>query len=317
MLRSWIIANALLLLAREPNAAAEDVDVSGTIAAGYEVDDNPEPEAEAEVELETERHGGLRGVIQVEGRYFQGHVFVEDAYLDHKISERLRLQLGVNKKRLGLEYEQGRRERLTPERSLVYQRLEELGIVGRQLNLRVLTEPREDLEVDVTAGTGGNRDVNALVHVGGRAGNLGLGVWGLVELRRVDHGYMTIWASAASMWIHTPRYRAELELLSGIEPVETELERLVGASRRVRFVGSKAEVAVRLPVSSALVIEPLVQSSAIARDAGDLGASTLQLLGGVNLRHGRAVLALAIDVVSESGRAPQGLRFHGQARLHF
>ena len=137
---------------------------------------------------------GTRVVVKLEARYFRDDVALEDAYVDHKVSDRLRLQLGVNKKRFGMEYEQSRRERLTPERSFFYRKLEELGIVGRQLNLRLLTEPIDGLLVDVTAGTSGSRDGNALVRVARQHDSFGYGYWGLFEQRRVDKHYITVWA---------------------------------------------------------------------------------------------------------------------------
>ena len=318
-----LAAATLLSLAPERAALAEKVKLSGTLATGYETDDEPEPEAEAEVRFKTRRTRGARAVFKLEARYFKSDVALEDAYIDYKGSERLRFQLGVNKKRLGLEYQQGRAERLTPERSLLYQRLEGLGIVGRQLNLRVLTELDSQASIELTAGTTGNRDANVLVHVAKQMGPLGVGTWGLLERRRIDRGYLTIWANAVSAWYISPRYRLVLELFAGIDPIETELERLVGDGRRVRFAGAKTEIAVRLPLRAGIDVEPLVQSSLVVLDTAAPEANALQLSGGANLRYGRAVLALIAGYRSEAERTPphsrslSGPHVHVQARFHF
>lgn len=114
------------------------VQVDGVVKSSYEIGDRvgPEAEIEIEIEIESKRVEKTRAVVKIEGRYFREALFMEDGYLDHKVSKRLKFQLGINKKRLGMEYEQSSRARLTPNRSFIYQELEERGLVGRQLNFR-------------------------------------------------------------------------------------------------------------------------------------------------------------------------------------
>lgn len=184
-----------------PALAKPRVGVSGVVASSFEARSRTGPELEAELRFKTKRVQGLRAVVKFEGQYFRDSVELEDGYLDYKYDESLRIQLGVNKKRVGLEYEQGRRRRVSPERSFLYQKLETIGVVGRQLNLRVLTKPRRGLVVDGTLGTNGSRDLNALIHIAQSHGALGYGTWGLLERHRVDKGHLAVWAQAASVGI--------------------------------------------------------------------------------------------------------------------
>lgn len=304
MRRGSIVLGAAVAVAVPGTVNADGpVRFSGVVASSYEARARTGPEADVEIRLKTRRVDGVRAVAKIEARYFRDSVELEDGYLDYRLSDRLKIQLGLNKKRLGLEYEQSRRERVAPERSEVYQKLEVLGIVGRQLNLRVVGQPRPDVEVAAAVGTNGSRDVNATVHARRSHGPLGYGAWGLVEAHRVDKGYILVWAQVASVWLMNQRSRVVLEVLAGVDSERTSLTRMVGTTRRTHFAAPKLELARRFGVAHRVAVEPFVQAAWIVHDVGDTGDNTVQVVGGLNTHVRGIVLAVTATFLNEADRA--------------
>ena len=314
---------AIALFVPTNSVADTPLRISGVVKSSYEIRDRIGPEAQAELRIRTKRIQQTRATLKLEGRYFRDSLVVEDAYVDHKANKHLRFQLGVNKKKLGLEYEQSQRDRLTPTRSAFYQKLEQLGIVGRQMNLRARTKPTKHSRLDVTVGTDGSRNANLLVYVARERSNLGYGFWGLMERHRVNKGYLFIWAHAASLWYISDQYRGIVELLGGIDSFETELRRTLGADRRVYFLGPKFELATTIQASKRLKLEPHLQSSVMFHDLRNTRYNTLQILVGMNLYFRAIVVSLNGEYLGESerqsphARTAQWPNFYVEAKHYF
>jgi len=288
-----------------------------------------EPEAEVQVKLKTKRRAGTRAFVKIEGRYYDRDLYLKDAYIDHAASSRLRLRLGIDKKTLGLEYQESSGERLTLHRSHVYQQLETLGLAGRQLELRVLTRPdrgKSGFYLDLTLGMDGSRNQNALASLRRREGPFGWGAWGLVERHRIEHTYLPVWAVVCSSWIDTGAIRVATELFAGVDPLSTEFERTLGDGHTVAFYGPRGELALRFALSERWKLEPFVQGSLLARDAREPGAGhQAQALVGLNLRSKRLVFRTSAELVTErssvAGEPTESLqrsaRYHASAALAF
>jgi len=291
--------------------------------------DEAAPEAEVQVRLKTKRRARTRAVLKVEGRYYDRDIVIKDAYLDHAVSRGLRLRLGIDKKTLGLEYQESSRERLTLHRSHVYQRLETLGLAGRQLEFRVLTRPdggRDGLYADFSVGMDGSRDQNALASLRYRLGPFGWGSWGLLERHRIEHTYLPVWAFVSSWWVETSAIRVATELFAGVDALSTEFERMLGDGHTVAFYGPRGEVALRFPLSERWSLEPFLQGSLLARDAREPSAGyQAQGLLGLNLRSKRLVFRTNAEIVAEgggsAGESDESLqrraRYHASAAFSF
>lgn len=288
-----------------------------------------EPEAEVQVKLKTRRRAGTRAVVKVEGRYYDRDLFVKDAYIDHAVGEWLRLRLGIDKKTLGLEYQESSDDRLTLHRTHVYQELEDLGLVGRQLQFRVLTRPESGtsgLYADLSFGMDGSRNQNAVGSLRYRVGPFGWGAWGLAERHRIEHTYLPVWALVCSSWVDTGAVRVATELFAGVDAASTEFEQTYGDDHTVVFYGPRAEFALRLPLTGRWSLEPFVQGSLLARDAEQISAGyQAQALAGLNLRSKRLVFRTHAELVAERGASAadpeeslqRRARYHASAALSF
>lgn len=287
-----------------------------------------EPEAEVQVRLKSERRARTRAVLKVEGRYYDRYLDIKDAYLDHALDRGMYLRLGIDKKVLGLEYQESSRKRLTLHRSHVYQMLETLGLAGRQLEFRLLTRPaqRVGLYADISVGIDGSRNQNALGSLRYRAGPFGWGAWGLVERHRIEHTYLPVWALVSSWWVESGAVRVATELFAGVDALATEFERIVGDGHTVAFYGPRGELALRFALSERWNLEPFVQGSLLARDARDPEAGyQAQGLAGLNLRSKRLVFRTNAELVAEHGGSTSGAseslqrraRYHASAAFTF
>jgi len=280
-----------------------------------------EPEAEVQVRLKTKRRARTRAVIKVEGRYYDRYVSIKDAYLDHAIDDALHLRLGIDKKVLGLEYQESSRKRLTLHRSHVYEMLESLGLAGRQLEFRLLTRPdsgRDGLFADFSVGMDGSRNQNALASLRYRLGPFGWGSWGLLERHRIEHTYLPVWALVSSWWVESGFIRVATELFAGVDAFATEFERTLGDGHTVAFYGPRGEVALRFALSERWNLEPFVQGSLLTRDAREPEAGyQAQGLMGLNLRSKRLTFRTNVEVVAERGSSTSEANESPQRRANY
>jgi len=287
------------------------------------------PEAEVQVKLKTKRRARTRAVVKVEGRYYERTLSIMDAYLDHAVNPGLHLRLGIDKKTLGLEYQESSSRRLTLHRSHVYQELETLGLAGRQLELRVLTRPdsgQSGFYADLTLGMDGSRNQNALGSLRYRWGSFGWGSWGLIERHRIEHTYLPVWAAVCSSWIDTGSIRVATEFFAGVDAFATEFERTLGDAHTVVFYGPRGEFALRFALTEQWSLEPFVQGSLLARDAREPSRGhQAQGLLGLNLRSKRLVFRTNAELVAERSTTDDELdeslarraRYHASAALSF
>ncbi len=303
---SWSIRvlPAVVLAGLIPRVAeATRVDGEVRLYAERESGTPTQPEAEVQLALRTKRIAGTRAIVKLEGHYYAQDCYIKDAYLDHRLNQTLSLRLGVDKKTLGLEYQLGNRQRLTLHRSNLYQTLESLALVGRQLELRLLRKPErggDGLHADVGLGMDGSRNENALGSLRIQTSQVGFGAWSLLEHHRVDASYLWIWAFAASAWVDSRWVRVATELFSGVDAGATEFEREAGDGHRVVFYGPRSEVAVHLPLSRQWAFEPFVQGALLAHDAKRPSSGYRSVgLAGLNLRSKELVLRSNIEQVHE------------------
>ncbi len=324
-----LVLIALATLLAPANAGADQVGGVVRLFVEKPGTSEAEPEAEVQVKLKTKRRAGTRAFVKVEGRYYERDLRLKDAYIDHKVDDGLRLRLGIDKKTLGLEYQESSDERLTLHRSHAYQFLETLGLAGRQLELRVLTRPERGTSgvyADFTLGMDGSRNQNALVSLRHRVGPFGWGGWGLAERRRIEHTYLPVLAGVGSLWIDIGAFRVATELFAGVDPLSTEFERTHGDGHTVAFYGPRGELAARLGLSERWQLEPFLQGSLLARDAQEPSAGhQAQALLGLNLRSKRLVFRTSAELVAEqssvAGEPTESLqrraRYHASAALSF
>ena len=251
-------------------------------------------DVEAKLTLKTPRYKGTRAVIAVEGKYYRQVVYFEDLYIDHKFNDRIQLTAGISKKVLGLEYENSSRYRATIHRSPVYQQMEKVGVVGRQLNfkLNVRSKKHDGFRLSCALGADGTRDVNLLFSLQKPLGVLGVGTWLLLEAHKVNSYYDPLYFQTFALWSDLEYLRISLELFAGNNSNETEYNEIFGDNRTVFMGGAKFETLTRFRFTKVVTLSPVFQTSFWASDLDHYLNNTLQFLLGARLQVRRISISL-------------------------
>lgn len=300
--RTWRFALVFCLVpawsarAQEESSAKPDkekdktgVKIEGRVSVGFESEEfrNGRSYYDAEIEFETKRKQGTRAVTSFRAKSKDTAVVLEDAYIDHKIEDGESLYVGQTKKRLGLEYHKKDSERLTIERSPVYQKLEEFAFVGREMTIRWEQEP--DLKAgergyQASVGYSESIDANVILHTEQpfSGGDFSAGAWLLLQSDRIDAGRQLVYATILSLWTNLDDHRFQFELVGGKDPFMSEYERAFGDGKPVHFAAAKAQYGLGIKTAADNLLEPLVQTSVVTHDLETPGYNTIQLLIGFN-----------------------------------
>lgn len=280
----------------------------------------------AKIELDTKRLAGMKAHVEAEGSAIKREVSFEDVYIDYRFSKKLKATLGYSKKILGLEYETGKKKRLAIHRSPFYKKMESLGLVGRQINLRFNLKLNKQKKTGtfLSGALGGDnsRDYNGQLSLLHKNKYWGCGLWSLVESHRIDGKSIWVFAETASVWHQSERTRMAFELFHGVDAVRTEYQQYLGSDRTVHFMGPKIDLAVHFKLKNDLVVSPVIQSSLIFDDVQDPQENTLHALIGIHLKWNNLVAAFnaetyGVNDVNASNRRFRRKSYYGQVVYYF
>lgn len=277
---NWRPFTASLLLvassARADDTPGRDFNWEGRVSAGGAVRDFKHGASfhDVQLELESKRRKGTRAKVTLTGESDEPGLLLEEAFIDHKLESGEKLLFGQAKKRLGREYEDSHRERLTVKRSPLYRKLEEFAFVGHELTLQWLREDAWSL----SAGYSESIDADLILH----AQSDGYGVWLLAQSDRIDNGRQLVYTLLSSVWHHEGPDRAEAELAFGKDPFASEFERAFGDGTDVHFAALKGQYGHRVEIAGGETLEPVVQATYLVHDHRTPSWTTVQLLVGVN-----------------------------------
>ena len=290
-----VLATGFFFLPGTPGLAGEGggkkpgVKIKGRVSTGFESKAFKKGESEWDVKLrfKTKRHHDTRAIAVLRGKSDDvDGVYVQDAWIDHKTGKKRRLQIGLNKKKLGTEYQFGEQERLTIRRSMLYQKLEVFAYVGREQSVRYVAKADPDKNewgYEVSAGYAESLDGDLMLHLHRPLdqGSWNFGSWFLLQWDRINETRQTVWASVFSLWSREEPHHWEAELMAGQDPFDSELEKSYGDGKNVYYYGAKAQYGYRIDLGDERAIEPLGLTSWVVHDEEYPSYNTLQVLVGV------------------------------------
>ena len=315
-----------LLIVAGPAAAAETWGGYAEINADSKNRNDTDVDVKAKLELDTRRVEGMKAHIEAEGSAIKREVYLEDVYIDYKFSKKLRATLGYSKKILGLEYETGKKKRLTVHRSPFYQKMESLGIVGRQINLRfdlkLNKEKKTGTFLSGALGGDNSKDFNVQLSLQHKTKYWGAGLWTLIESHRIDGRSILVTAETASVWHKSDHASMALELFHGVDAVRTEFQEYLSRKRTVHFMGPKVDLALHFELKKKLIISPVLRASLVFDDIERPEENTLHALGGVHLRWNRVVVSVnaetyGVNDVNTHERRFRRKSYYGQVVYYF
>lgn len=266
-------------------ADAKDVKISGELTSGIEVEEfkNGKAETEAELKIESDRTEGVKGVLEIELSSIDREVEVEEVFIDRKFDSGNKLIIGLTKKILGLEYDRSKRQRMPEARTLIYRKLETFAYVGHESTIRFESKDDDHNSVSYKYSFGYAESLDS--NVAGQMTvpldeGLSVGWSGLVQSDKINQGRQIVWASALSLLMDVERSLAEVELIGGVDPFESEFEKTFGDSKNVIFAGAKLLYGVRL--GDGMKYQPFVAYSNVRHDLEYIRYYSAEYLMGLN-----------------------------------
>lgn len=227
----------------EGDKQKEKIKFEGFLRSFFEAENfkNGELFHEARLDLKTRRRRGIRGNLEVDFRTKTDDIQVNEAYLDKKFDSGLRMKVGYDLKRFGLEYEESRLERPTVERSLIYRHLDIFTYTGRESILRFERGTDDGLyhEWSFTASFSEAQNFTLLGNWQTDVESIDAryGFWMQAGTDKIEDGSQGVGAMMHSLWHRRFDNFWQVEWVTGLDPNQTEFEALFDNDERVYFTG--------------------------------------------------------------------------------
>ena len=183
------------------------------------------PEGRLTLKLNTDRRQKTKLKARLVASNLAMENNLEEIYLDHKISDKKRILLGIMKKRNGLQLILNGRRRLSFDRSIAYDTLKTQGYTGEDLGVSWQFGDKDNLYI-LRLGRNGSQDKYLLnsyqIDTEQYTGNISL----LVENQRIQNGYQAQGVSNVGMLFYAESGHWLTELLCGIDGSYTEYSRI-------------------------------------------------------------------------------------------
>lgn len=218
------------------------VKIEGFVRSVFEAENFKDGEVfhEARLEFKTKRKRGLRADVELDFRTKSDDIQVNEALLDKKFDNDLRLKVGYDLKRFGLEYEESRLERPTIDRSYIYRRMDLFNYTGRETVVMLQKGGDSDLYHDWTLAASMSEAQNATI-VGNYQTDINpavrYGFWMQAGTHRIQDGSQLAWAMMNSLWHRDSQKLWQAEWIAGIDPNQTEYEKVFADKETVFFNG--------------------------------------------------------------------------------
>lgn len=224
------------------NPISEKFKLDGFVRTNFAAENFKDGETfhEARVEIKSKRRRGIRAEIEVDYRTKNDDIQINEALIDKKWDDGLRLKVGYDFKRFGLEYEESRLERQTIERSYIYAQMELFQYNGREtvVSLKKEGENAEFHDWAVTASFSEAQNVSLIGNYQtDLPGGARYGLWVQGGTHKIQNDALFAFALMNSIWKRDSEKAWQAELVYGLDPNQTEYESIFDDDEKVHFVG--------------------------------------------------------------------------------
>jgi hypothetical protein len=295
----------------EPEKKLPKVKIEGFVRSVFEAENFKDGEAfhEARLEFKTKRKRGLRADVELDFRTKSGAIQVNEALLDKKFENGLRLKAGYDLKRFGLEYEEGRLERPTIERSLIYRSLDVFNYTGRETVVMLEKGGDSDLYHDWSLGLSFSEAQNASLisnYQSDLSPGTRYGFWLQAGNHRIQDGSQLALAMMNSIWHRDSEKLWQAEWVAGIDPNQTEYQTVFDDDERIYFNGINALYGHYFFHDAEEAVTGLVGMSALSHDHRELKYNSLSVFLG--LRYDLDTLRIALNAELVGTNSPIDLK---------
>lgn len=297
--------------------ATKDFKLQGRLGLGAETVQEGEVENQFEMRLgiKTKRRHGARGYLEIRADEGDREVSVQDAFLDWgNEEESSRIRAGRGKKILGWEYDYSTSDRLSINRSLLYDFLANRQLVGRNyfigyqwtsvrpapngtpqgenelpesgssnldssmVNPFIMIDPSERWTLGSSFHYNESRDSAIILSATtSPSPSWRFGGWIEFQWNRGQFSDTTdSFETMFSVLYQESAHRTAVELFFGDDPYRTQVEKYYGGGRNVRAAGAKAEYGLYFGG-----FNPYTVATLLFKDVDHYGDRTLEVIGGL------------------------------------
>ena len=291
-----------------PAFAKKKIKIDGYVASEFEAESfkNGESNHLGKFSLETKRKNGVKSEFGVRFRTKDNDVLIREALVNKKFDDGWKLEFGYAKKRFGLEYETGKLNRSTVDRSPLYRRSEVFTYAGRETMLRYYKKKdQKTLSPGYSIALGHSDSQNGSIVGSWRkplSQDWSFNYWLQLQSDHIDDGQQIVAAAMHSFERKRDDDLFQWELLMGIDPEESELRKLVGDNEKVKFAGMKFHYEQRFAADEESWWQWLGQSTMMVHDVDLPDFNSLQLLAGLNYGFEPVRMGLNLEVIGSTNR---------------
>ncbi len=295
--------------------------VDGYLSSELKVENfkNGEVDHQGKIEMETKRKNGFKMEFSVRFRSEDNSAKIREAIVNKEFSsdEDTKIEFGLGKKRFGLEYDSSKRDRKTIDRSPLYRRMEVFTYVGRETQVRWYHKTK-DTKRSLTLGHSEAQDSSI---VGSSQFKLDpsweLAYWLQLQADHIDDGYQFVWAAMGSLIWHGEPHSFEAETLVGVDPEQSELDKVLGRDERTQFAGLKIQYDYLLPGDEGERWRFISQSTLLYHDLQTLSFNSVQLLVGVSYYLDPVTLSCNLEGIGSTSRVDPKNRSFAESSAKF
>jgi len=298
------------------------ISIDGRVSVGAEIErlKHGNQVYDAKVRIKTKRKSGMKGILSLRTDNDR-EVFLQDAYINTEFKESgYELDFGKHKKRIGLEWQYGKKDRMSVSRTYIYKKLEEFTYVGRESVIK-LSSPSVDegnefhFEAALGINEANDGNVNLFATKSFGPGNPNVGTWVLLQRDKAETFSQLVWANVLSLWSHDNPLRYEVELFSGVDPYESEFEKIFGDGKSIYFYAARTQLAYRFGFGTNKVLSPYLQLSYYVHDSEFPEYNTHEYITGLSYLIDQIQFNLTTSIVGTNSRIDSSTRTYDQSGL--
>lgn len=320
----WQNLFPLLFLSAIPgHSYSKDFDVKGWVGTKIEAEDlkNGEISHRIEVDLDTKRENGIRAEASLRYVSLNEEVLFREALVNKKMGDGYRLEFGYNRKRFGLEFENSKLRRNTIERNPVYKRLTVFTYTGRETMLRYYRKAKYDKDrngLELALCYSEDQNASLVFHQKFPVSeDDNLSYWLQLQSDHTDTGTQLVGSAIAAYELMFGNHGLDLELITGVDPNQTELNKTLNIGGTAYFAATKIETVIRLWREKDRIWDFISSGSYFAQDLDEPSFNSMQALLGARYQTGPLDVALNVELVGSTSRLDTSNRRYSESNLRF
>lgn len=192
------------------------------------------------LQYETKRENQTKAVIELTADESRNEIQASEIYFDYKAEDESKYIFGKQKKVFGNEFDQSREQRLMPNRSFVYQKLNAFNYTGRELGF--VYKPagaKENYEYGIFYNQSLDLSLTYRKYLGKILEDLDSQLWMELVADKVGGNRQYNWLIAYGLYKDSADRKIEFETFAGVDPHQSAVDLVYSNGNPTHFFSTK------------------------------------------------------------------------------